>query len=145
MNHFVLVPLCNGVGPFVSNFYHKYKIKQNNIYIKLWIVQMWTTRIYFQNFQTNLGSKVCLLFWGVGTHKVQPLNKKQKKRVVFSNLLCCQKTCSKFINFKSKSILCTKKNFQCDINILWKLLQLFQVMQGVRVINCNPLSIVIYN
>ncbi len=71
----------------------------------------------FQNFQTNLGSKVCLLFQGVRTHKVQSLNKKKKKGGVWQPTIC-QKTCSKFMNFKSKTILCRKKDFQCDINIL---------------------------
>ncbi len=142
-----LFPLCNGVGPFVSNFYIKYNNNNNNNNIYIYITLDCANVDYknlFQNFQTNLGSDVCLLFWGVGTHKLQPLNKKKNKRWCLANLLCCQK-CFKFMNFKSKNILCTKEDFQCDINILWKFLKLLQVMQGVRVINCNPLSILIYN
>ncbi len=45
------------------------------------------------------------------------IEQKQEQKVVFGNLLCCQKTCFKLMNLKSKSILSTKKDFPCDINI----------------------------
>jgi hypothetical protein len=56
------------------------------------------------------------LFWGVvGTHKSTTIEQKEKQKAVFGNLLCCQKTCFKLMTSNPKSILCTTKDFQCDI------------------------------